>query len=152
MSQSIVIGSDHAGFELKEKLKRRLEQRGLSVLDIGTHTETSVDYPRIAHQLAEAVASGRFERGVVVCGSGIGVSIAANRHRGVRAALVFDETTARLSREHNDANVLALGGRTTDHELALRLLDVWLDTPFSGGRHAGRVALIEAAAASAEVK
>jgi RpiB/LacA/LacB family sugar-phosphate isomerase len=152
MSQSIVIGSDHAGFVLKEKLKTHLRERGFAVEDIGTHTETSVDYPTIAHELAESVAGGRFELGVIVCGTGIGVSIAANRHPGVRAALAFDETTARLSREHNDANVLALGGRTTDHTLALRLLDIWLATPFAGGRHAQRVALIEQTQAKTEVK
>ena len=115
MSQSIVLGSDHAGFELKQKLKQQLEGRGLRVEDIGAHSEQPVDYPAVAHQLAEAVASGRFERGVIVCGTGIGVSIAANRHAGVRAALAYDETTARLSRAHNDANVLALGGRSLDH-------------------------------------
>jgi ribose 5-phosphate isomerase B len=152
MSQSIIIGSDHAGFALKEKLKKHLQQRGLAVEDVGTHAETSVDYPKYAHELAEAVAGGRFERGVLVCGTGIGISIAANRHRGVRAALVYDETTARLSREHNNANVLALGGRTIDHGLALRLLDVWLETPFLGGRHADRVGLIEPAPAKTEVK
>ena len=152
MPQSIVVGSDHAGFELKEKLKKHLQQRGFSVEDVGTHAETSVDYPTFAHELASAVAGGRFERGVLVCGSGIGISIAANRHRGVRAALVHDETTARLAREHNNANVLAMGGRTTDHQLALRLLDIWLDTPFAGGRHADRVGLIEPGEAKTEVK
>jgi ribose 5-phosphate isomerase B len=151
MSQSIVLGSDHAGFELKQKLKQQLEGRGLHVLDIGAHSEQSVDYPAVAHRLAEAVASGRFERGVIVCGTGIGVSIAANRHGGVRAALAYDENTARLSRAHNDANVLALGGRSLDHGAARRILDVWLDTPFEGGRHARRVALIEPQA-EAEVK
>lgn len=151
MSQSIVLGSDHAGFELKEKLKRQLEGRGLRVEDIGVHDELSVDYPVVAHRLAEAVAGGRCERGVIVCGSGIGVSIAANRHPGVRAALAWDENTARLSRAHNDANVLALGGRSLDHAEAQRILDVWLDTPFEGGRHARRVALIEPKAES-EVK
>jgi ribose 5-phosphate isomerase B len=151
MSPAIVLGSDHAGFELKEKLKRRLLERGLAVEDIGVHAEQSVDYPAVAHALAEAVASGRFERGVIVCGTGIGVSIAANRHPGVRAALAWDESTARLSRAHNDANVLALGGRSLDHAVAQRILDVWLDTPFEGGRHARRVALIEPQA-EAEVK
>jgi ribose 5-phosphate isomerase B len=152
MSQAIVIGSDHAGFELKEKVKQHLVGRGLVVEDLGPGCADSVDYPRYAHALAEAIASGRFERGVVVCGTGIGVSIAANRHSGVRAALVFDETTARLSREHNDANVLALGGRTIPHDQALRILDIWLDTPFAGGRHAKRVALIEQPDALPEVK
>lgn len=144
MPERIVVASDHAGFELKEKVKTHLERRGLAVEDIGTHSLDSVDYPEFAHRLAEEVASGRFPRGVVVCGAGIGVSIAANRHRGVRAAVAYDENTARLSREHNDANVLALGGRTLDHDEALRILDVWLDAPFAGGRHARRVDEIDA--------
>jgi ribose 5-phosphate isomerase B len=139
MPETIVVASDHAGFPLKEKVKVRLEQRGFAVLDLGTHSLESVDYPTFAHRLAEEVASGRFRRGVALCGTGIGVSIAANRHRGVRAAVAYDGTTARLSRQHNDANVLALGSRTLDHEEALRILDVWLDTPFEGGRHARRV-------------
>src|SRR5574340_51709 len=143
MPKEIVIGSDHAGFELKEKVKAHLEERGLVVRDVGTHSIASVDYPKIAHQVAGAVADGRFERGVVVCGSGLGVSMAANRHPGVRAAVAYDENTARLSREHNDANVLALGGRSLDHQKALRILDLWLDTPFAGGRHANRVAQID---------
>jgi ribose 5-phosphate isomerase B len=151
MSNAIILGSDHAGFELKEKLKKQLEARGLHVEDVGVHSGESVDYTAIAHPLAEAVASGRVERGVVVCGTGIGVSIAANRHAGVRAAVAYDESTARLSRAHNDANVLALGGRSLDHALAQRILDVWLDTPFEGGRHARRVAQIETDA-RAEVK
>jgi ribose 5-phosphate isomerase B len=151
MSQSIVLGSDHAGFELKQKLKQQLESRGLHVEDVGAYSEQSIDYPLVAHQLAEAVASGRCERGVIVCGTGIGVSIAANRHPGVRAAVAWDESTARLSRAHNDANVLALGGRSLDHAAAQRILDVWLDTPFEGGRHARRVAQIEPRA-QAEVK
>ena len=143
MPEEIIVGSDHAGFALKQKVKARLEKRGFAVVDIGIQAEESVDYPRIAHELAEAVARGRYARGVILCGTGLGVSMAANRHPGVRAAVAFDGETARLSRAHNDANVLALGGRTLDHELALRILDVWLDTPFEGGRHARRVALIE---------
>jgi ribose 5-phosphate isomerase B len=152
MPQAIILGSDHAGFPLKEKLKQQLQQKGLQVEDIGAQSEQSVDYPVVAHELAEAVASGRFERGVLVCGTGIGVSIAANRHAGVRAAVAYDEQTARLSRAHNDANVLALGGRSLDHDAARRILDIWLATPFEGGRHARRVALIEPARAEAEVK
>jgi len=143
MTQRIVVSSDHAGFPLKEKVRARLTERGFEVTDLGTHSLDSVDYPEFAHRLAAEIESGRFARGVVVCGTGIGVSIAANRHRGVRAAVAYDETTARLSRQHNDANVLALGSRTLDHDLALRILDVWLDTPFEGGRHAHRVAEIE---------
>ncbi len=150
MPQAIILGSDHAGFALKQELKRHLETRGLRVEDIGARSEQPVDYPVVAHELADAVAGGRFARGVLVCGTGIGVSMAANRHPGVRAAVAYDEETARLSRAHNDANVLALGGRTLDHAEARRILDVWLDTPFEGGRHARRVALIEPA--PAEVK
>jgi ribose 5-phosphate isomerase B len=151
MPTPIILGSDHAGFALKEELKQRLQQKGLQVEDIGAPSEQPVDYPQVAHELAEAVASGRFERGVLVCGTGIGVSIAANRHAGVRAAVACDEQTARLSRAHNDANVLALGGRSLDHGVAGRILDIWLETPFEGGRHARRVALIEPARAEAEV-
>jgi ribose 5-phosphate isomerase B len=143
MSETIIVGSDHAGFELKEKVKHALEQRGFAVEDAGAHSGEPVDYPDIAHQVAEAVSSGRMNRGVVVCGTGLGVSMAANRHPGVRAAVAYDEETARLSREHNDANVLALGGRSLDHGLAERILDLWLVTPFSGGRHARRVEKIE---------
>jgi ribose 5-phosphate isomerase B len=143
MADSIIIGSDHAGFDLKQKVKAHLERRGFPVDDVGTHSGEPVDYPEVAHRVAEAVASGRSARGVVVCGTGLGVSMAANRHAGVRAAVAYDEDTARLSREHNDANVLALGGRSLDHALAERILDLWLDTPFAGGRHARRVAKIE---------
>jgi ribose 5-phosphate isomerase B len=143
MPETIVVGSDHAGLALKQKVQAHLEARGFAVEDVGIRSEEFVDYPKIAHTLAEAVAEGRFARGVVICGTGLGVSMVANRHGGVRAALAYDEETARLSRAHNDANVLALGGRSLDHELALRILDIWLDTPFEGGRHARRVALIE---------
>jgi ribose 5-phosphate isomerase B len=120
-----------------------LEARGFEVEDVGTRSPEQVDYPDYAHLVAEAIASGRRARGVLVCGTGIGVSMAANRHAGVRAAVACNEDTARLSREHNDANVLALGGRTLDPVIAERILDVWLRTPFSGARHARRVAKIE---------
>jgi ribose 5-phosphate isomerase B len=144
MPDPVILGSDHAGFALKEKVKVELTRLGVPWEDVGTDSgERPVDYPDFAHEVAEAVASGRVPRGVVVCGTGIGVSIAANRHRGVRAAVVYDEKTARLSREHNDANVLALGGRSLDHALALRLLQIWLTAPFEGGRHARRVEKIE---------
>jgi ribose 5-phosphate isomerase B len=145
MPDAVVVGADHAGFELKERLKKALERKGIAVEDVGTGSTESVDYPDFAHRVAEAVASGRFKRGIVMCGTGIGVSMAANRHEGVRAAVVCDENTARLSREHNDANVLALGGRTTDPALAERILDVWLETPFAGGRHERRIRKIELA-------
>jgi ribose 5-phosphate isomerase B len=143
MPDPVILGSDHAGFALKEKLKLALDRLGVAWEDVGTTSEDAVDYPDFAHQVAEAVASGRFSRGVLVCGTGIGVSITANRHPGVRAALACDENGARLSREHNDANVLALGGRTTDPTAAERILETWLNTPFAGGRHGRRVAKIE---------
>ena len=143
MPDPVILGSDHAGFSLKEKLQTVLDRLGVPWEDVGTDSEDSVDYPDFAHRVAEAVGSGRVPRGVLVCGTGIGVSIAANRHADVRAALVWDEETARLSREHNDANVLALGGRTTEPALAERILETWLKTPFAGGRHGRRVAKIE---------
>ena len=143
MTDPVILGSDHAGFALKEKLKDTLDRLGVPWEDAGTRSEDSVDYPDFGHRVAEAVASGRFSRGLLVCGTGIGVSITANRHAGVRAALVCTEEGARLSREHNDANVLALGGRTTDPALADRILETWLNTPFAGGRHGRRVAKIE---------
>jgi ribose 5-phosphate isomerase B len=143
MRDPVILGSDHAGFDLKEKLKKALERLGVPYEDVGTHSTESVDYPDFAHRVAEAVEKGRYTRGIVVCGTGIGVSMAANRHPGVRAAVAYDEETARLSREHNDANVLALGGRSLDHGLAERILEVWLKTPFAGGRHARRVEKIE---------
>jgi ribose 5-phosphate isomerase B len=143
MPETIIIGSDHAGFDLKERVKEWLEARGFEIEDVGSRSPEQVDYPDYAHKLAEAVSSGRRARGILVCGTGIGVSIAANRHKGVRAAVVCSEATARLAREHNDSNVLALGGRTLDPALAERILDVWLETPFAGGRHARRVAKID---------
>jgi len=143
MADPIIIGSDHAGFALKQKVKTELDRLGIAWEDVGTDSEDSVDYPDFAHKVAQGVESGRFSRGIVLCGTGIGVSIAANRHRGVRAAVAYDEDTARLSREHNNSNVLALGGRSLDHGLALRILRIWLETGFQGGRHAQRVEKIE---------
>ncbi len=136
----IVIASDHAGFELKETLKQELEALGFAVNDLGTHGAESVDYPDYADALARAVAAGEAGRGVLLCGTGIGASIAANRHAGVRAALCHDAQSASMSRRHNDANVLVLGGRVTTPETARECLRIFLDTPFEGGRHARRVA------------
>lgn len=143
MARPLLVASDHAGFELKEKLKKALDRMGVPYRDMGPATADPVDYPDNAHRLAEGIARGEAERGLLVCGSGQGMAMAANRHRGVRAALAADEETARLSREHNDANVLALGGRLVDHDRAERILEVWLATPFGGGRHTGRVAKID---------
>jgi ribose 5-phosphate isomerase B len=140
MPETIALASDHAGVELKAALKAALAERGLEPLDLGAHDTTSVDYPDMADGLAAAIADGRAARGVLICGTGIGISIAANRHRRLRAALCHDATTARLAREHNDANVLVLGARTTGVETARDCLVAFLDTAFAGGRHARRVA------------
>lgn len=139
-SEAIVIASDHAGYELKEVLKQELTTMGYQVLDLGTGSTESVDYPDFGRAAAEAIADGRSSRGIIVCGTGIGISIAANRHSGIRAALCHDVETARLGREHNDANLLALGGRTTDPETAKVCLKTFLETPYDGGRHEPRVA------------
>ena len=136
---AIAVASDHAGFDLKEILKRDLQEAGHEVLDLGTHSTESVDYPDFGKAMGDAIASGKAERGVLVCGSGIGISIAANRNPKVRAVLAHDVTSARLSREHNDANVIAFGQRLTGIEVAREALKVFLATKFEGGRHAGRV-------------
>ena len=138
--KAIAIASDHAGYELKSLLIEELKALGHEALDLGTHDSASVDYPDFGHALAEAIASGKAERGVAVCGTGIGISIAVNRHAGVRAAVCHDETSARLAREHNDANVLALGARLIGPEVAKDCLKTFLETEFSKGRHAPRVA------------
>ncbi len=137
---TIAVASDHAGFDLKEILKRDLQEAGHAVLDLGTNSTASVDYPDFGHALAEAVVAGRAEKGVLVCGTGIGISIAANRNPRIRAAVAHDVTSARLSRQHNDANVVAFGARLTGTEVAREALKVFLATAFEGGRHAGRVA------------
>ena len=140
----VVVGSDHAGYKLKEYLKERLTAWGHEVEDVGTHTTDSCDYPRFGVAVGKRVVElGGEARGVAVCGSGIGISIAANRVAGVRAALVQEPTAARLSRQHNDANVICFGERLIGVAVAEEALRVWLETPFEGGRHARRVALIE---------
>ena len=137
---TIAVASDHAGFDLKEILKRDLQEAGLEVLDLGTHSTASVDYPDFGRAMADTIASGNAEKGVIVCGTGIGISIAANRNPKVRAAVVHDVTSARLTREHNDANVIAFGQRLIGTEVAREALKVFLKTPFEGGRHVNRVA------------
>jgi ribose 5-phosphate isomerase B len=138
----IALGADHAGWELKEALKAWLIESGHQVLDFGTHSPESVDYPDYALLVADAVASGKAERGLLVCGTGIGMAMTANKVPGVRAAPCTDAFTARMSREHNDANVLALGGRLMDRDLGLEILRLWLGAEFAGGRHERRVAKI----------
>ncbi len=140
MSETVAIAADHGGFELKSMLLPELRALGLEVLDLGTASTEPVDYPDMAAALASAIDSGRAERGVVICGTGIGMSIAINRHRGLRGALVHDGLTARLARQHNDANVLVLGGRVLGPELAKDCLKIFFTTGFDGGRHARRVA------------
>ncbi|MBD2755326.1 ribose 5-phosphate isomerase B [Spirosoma validum] len=136
----IAIGSDHAGFRYKEAIKQFLINLGHEVIDKGTYAETpSVDYPLFIRPVAEAVAAGEVERGVVLGGSGNGEAIAANRVRGVRAGLCWNEESARLCRQHNDANVISLGERMMSEETALKLVQIWLDTPFEGGRHLARI-------------
>ncbi|MEK7403966.1 MAG: ribose 5-phosphate isomerase B [Acidobacteriota bacterium] len=135
----VAIGADHGGFRMKEALKPLLAELGLDVHDVGVHEETPVDYPDIAAQVADLVAQGQAERGIIIDGAGIGSAIAANKAPGIRAALCYDKASARNSREHNDANVLTLGGRLLTVTQAEEVLRTWLATPFAGGRHAGRV-------------
>ncbi len=139
-SETIVIASDHRAVELKSILAKELEDLGFDVLDLGTAGPESVDYPDYAEALAAAIHDGRARRGVLMCGTGIGMSIAANRHRDVRAALVHDQMSARIARQHNNANVLVLGGNETGAETAKDCLVAFLETEFEGGRHEPRVA------------
>ena len=139
----IALASDHGGFKLKEEVKAHLQERGLEVLDLGTHNEDSVDYPAYGKACGEAVVSGQADVGIVVCGTGIGISIAANKVKGVRCGLCTSVEMATLTKQHNNANVLALGGRTTETGLAMQIVDAWLDTEFEGGRHQRRVDMLD---------
>ena len=138
----IAVASDHGGYKLKEYLKKYLEEKGEEVIDLGTDSEESVDYPVYGKACGEAVVSGKADRGIVCCGTGIGISIAANKVKGVRCALCTDVHMAEMSRKHNNANVLALGGRTTSDEDARKITEAWLDAEFEGGRHERRVNMI----------
>jgi ribose 5-phosphate isomerase B len=140
----IAIGSDHGGLALKAALVTFLQGRGLDVSDFGTDSEASVDYPDFGEKVARAVAAGQVDQGIVICGTGIGISIVANKIPGIRAALVTDAFMARMAREHNNANVLALGGRILTPEQACELVAAWLDATFAGGRHQGRLDKITA--------
>ena len=139
----ISIAADHGGFELKEKIVPFLKELGHTVLNRGTDSEASVDYPDYAIRVARDIVSGEAERGIVMCGTGLGISIAANRHKGIRAALVHSDEYAKLSRQHNDANVLAMGGRFTSFEDAKRFIALFLETPFEGDRHVRRIKKID---------
>jgi ribose 5-phosphate isomerase B len=141
---TIGIGSDHAGYALKEAIKTYLSEKGTyRVNDIGTRNQEPVDYPLIGHELAKGISEGSFSKGILICGSGIGMSIVANRHRNVRAALCHNLYTVRLSRQHNDANILVMGGRVIGVGLALDMVELFLHTDFEGGRHARRVGEID---------
>ena len=139
----IALGTDHAGYQHKEKVKQLLESLGHDVVDCGTFSEEPVDYPKFIRPAAEAVARGECERAIVFGGSGNGEAMAANKVRGIRCALCWSEESARLSRQHNDANVLSLGQRLVPEDLALAVVRVWLATDFEGGRHANRIAQLE---------
>jgi ribose 5-phosphate isomerase B len=140
----IIIGSDHAGFPLKEVVKQYLAEMGYAVTDAGTNSPAAVDYPDFGAIVAQRVSAGEFDRGILVCGSGVGMSIVANKFPGVRAALCLDIETARMSRLHNDANILVLAGRRTKEETAKSIVRLWLNTEFEGGRHQGRLDKIAA--------
>ena len=135
----IAIGSDHGGFALKQEIMAHLTERGLEFKDFGTYTAESCDYPEFGATVGRAVASGECERGILICGTGIGISISANKIHGVRAALCGDCFSAEMTRRHNDANIVALGARVVGSGLALKIVDTFLDTPFDGGRHARRI-------------
>jgi ribose 5-phosphate isomerase B len=144
MSMNIIIGSDHGGFELKEVCRTFMETLpDCDVTDAGTFSEDSMDYPQVAHKVARAVSEGEFTRGILICGTGIGMSVTANRYPGVRACLCHNLFTARLSREHNDANILVMGGRVIGKGIAIEMVTLFLQTPFEGGRHELRLNQIE---------
>lgn len=139
---NVAIGSDHGGFGLKEDIKAMLTEQNIPFHDFGTYSAESVDYPDISREVAQAVAAGEYDRGIIICGTGIGVSIAANKIKGIRAALCHDVFSAKMSREHNDANILTMGERVIGQGLARMIVQTWLSTEFAGGRHGRRVCKI----------
>lgn len=140
--QVLIIGSDHAGFELKNKIISHLEAQGIKIQDAGTYSKDSCDYPVIAQEVAQNISDNHFEKGILVCGTGIGMSIMANKTKGIRAAVVSDTCSAKMSRLHNDSNILCLGERIVGEELAKDIVDIWLNTNFLGGRHQRRVEML----------
>lgn len=141
MTGKIIIGCDHAAYELKDKIVALLKEKGLEVNDIGAHTKDSVNYPDYAKEVSSAVVSGEADKGILLCGTGLGMSMAANRHEGIRAALCNDVFSAKLSRQHNDSNVLVMGARVIGDILANEIVKTWLETEFEGGRHQTRLDL-----------
>lgn len=140
---TIAVGSDHGGFEYKNAVIAHLKERGINTIDAGTYTKDSCDYPVIAKKVTAMITGGEAQRGILICGSGVGMSITANKTKGIRAALCSETTTARLSRQHNDSNVLCMGQRLIGETMALEIVDTWLDTEFAGGRHLHRIEIIE---------
>ncbi len=140
----LVVASDHGGYELKTAILQLLQEKAIEYADLGTDSSASVDYPDFAAKVADAVASGEAQLGILICGTGIGMSISANKFVGVRAALVHDEFTAQMAREHNDANILVMGGRVLTPELGKKLVEIWLAAEFAGGRHQKRLDKISA--------
>ncbi len=141
--KTIIIGCDHAGLELKNTIIKYLEELGYKINDAGTYTKESCDYPVIAKNVANSIAEGRYEKGILICGTGLGMSIAANKIKGIRAVAVSDTTSAKCSRSHNNTNILCLGERIIGDYLAKDIVKIWLDTPFEGGRHSKRVEMFE---------
>jgi len=139
INMKIALGSDHGGYGLKELIKKHLQDKGLDIKDFGTHSAASTDYPDFAREVGEAVVDGDFDRGILVCGTGIGISIAANKVPGIRCALLSDCFSAKATRQHNNANIMALGERVVGTGLALEIVDTWLGTEFEGGRHQNRI-------------
>ncbi|WP_052254778.1 ribose 5-phosphate isomerase B [Salinicoccus sp. YB14-2] len=139
----VIVGSDHGGFNLKNTIVSELKEKGVDITDFGPESADSVDYPDFAKPLAEKVAAGEFDKGILICGTGIGMSISANKVKGIRCALVHDTFSARATREHNDSNILAMGERVIGKGLASDIVDIWLNTEFEGGRHEKRVRKIE---------
>jgi RpiB/LacA/LacB family sugar-phosphate isomerase len=147
-SETIILAGDHAGYVMKEHVRQYLEKRGLMVVDASApQLDPSDDYPLFGFKVAQAIADGEYKRGILMCGTGIGISIAANRYKGVRAALCTSPELAHMAREHNDSNILVLGGRTTTPQMAEQIVDAWLDGTFAGDRHARRVEMLDQAPA-----
>jgi ribose 5-phosphate isomerase B len=143
MEKTILVASDHAGYQLKESLKTMLKKMGWTVKDLGSASEDPADYPEYANRLCREILSGSCKKGILVCGTGLGMSYAANRHKGIRAALCTNKTLARMAASHNNANVLCLGGRLTPDDLAFEITRIWLETPYEGGRHQRRIEMLD---------
>ena len=141
--KSIVLGSDHAGFHLKLKIKEHLESRGMHIVDVGTNSDVSTDYPDYGHKIGKLISDGEFTTGISICGSGNGINMTTNKYKGVRGALCWNEEIAELARRHNDANVCSLPGRFVSEDMALRIVDIFLNTGFDGGRHLKRIEKID---------